>query len=267
MIRTVILPSLAGSALLLTAGLATFTAADAAPTHSSAPSARFAAALANPARTEAARKLDEGRKPAEVLAFLGLQPGMHVADLITGSGYWAQIMAKVVGPKGSVTAWEPDQFYAGGKEKADLDALVAASPGVKLGHYPFEAFAPPAKAYDFAIINLNYHDLYWESEKYKIPRTDPAAYVRALYAAMKPGGVVGVIDHVGPAGDTRAIVERMHRIDPATVKADFERAGFKLEAQSDLLANSADDHTKLVFDPSIRGHTDRFVYKFRKPRR
>jgi predicted methyltransferase len=227
----------------------------------------YQVAVANSARSDEARALDASRKPAETLAFLGLRPGMDAADLITGSGYWAQLMAAVVGPQGSVTAFEPNQFYPAGEEKAKLDALLAASPGVTLTRYPFEAFAPPANAYDFALINLNYHDLYWESEKYKIPRTDPAAFVRNLYAAMRPGGVVGVIDHVGPAGDTRAIVEKMHRIDPATVKADFERAGFVLEAKSDILANLADDHTLGVFNPAVRGKTDRFLYKFRKPKR
>ena len=225
------------------------------------------AAVANPARTAESRAMDESRKPAEVLAFLGLQPGMDAADLLTGSGYWAQIMAKVVGPEGSVTAFEPAQFYKDGPEKAKLDALIAASPGVTLTSYPFDKFAPPAGAYDFALINLSYHDLYWESDKYGIPRTDPTAFVRNLYAAMRPGAIVGVIDHAGPAGDTRALVEKLHRIDPATVRADFERAGFELEAQSDLLANPADDHTKNVFDPAVRGKTDRFLYKFRKPRR
>jgi predicted methyltransferase len=225
------------------------------------------AAVANPARTAEARAMDEGRKPAEVLAFLGLQPGMDAADLLTGSGYWAQIMARVVGPEGSVTAFEPDQFYKAGPEKDKLDALIAASPGVTLAHYPFDKFAPPAGAFDFALINLSYHDLYWESAKYGIPRSDPAAFVRNLYAAMRPGAVVGVIDHVGPAGDTRDIVEKLHRIDPATVRADFERAGFTLEAQSEVLANPGDDHGKGVFDPAIRGKTDRFLYRFRKPRR
>jgi len=83
---------------------------------------------------------------------------------------------------------------------------------------------------------------------------------------VKPGGIVGIVDHVGPAGDTRATVEKLHRIDPATVKADFAAAGFRLEKESALLANPADDHSKLVFDPSIRGKTDRFVYRFRKPK-
>jgi predicted methyltransferase len=83
---------------------------------------------------------------------------------------------------------------------------------------------------------------------------------------MKPDGIVGIIDHAGLPGNTREIVNKLHRIDPAVVKADFEKAGFVLEATSDLLRNPDDDHSKLVFDPSIRGKTDRFVLKFRKPK-
>ncbi len=225
----------------------------------------FNAAIADSSRSAEMLALDESRKPAETLAFLGLRPGMDAADIFTGGGYWAQIMAHVVAPGGSVTAYEPNQFYKG-EGKTKLDAMIAGLPATSLAAFPFEGFTAPAGAYDFAMINLNYHDLYWESAKYGIPRSDPAAFTRNLYAAMRPGGVVGVIDHVGPAGDTRAIVEKSHRIDPATVRADFERAGFKLEAQSDLLANPADDHTLGVFDPAIRGKTDRFLYKFRKPR-
>ena len=223
-------------------------------------------AVANPLRTAESRALDASRKPAETLAFLGLRPGMDAADLLTGSGYWAQIMAHAVGPTGSVIAFEPNQFYVAGEEKDKLDALIAASPGVTLQRYPFEAFTAPAQSFDFALINLSYHDLYWESEQFKIPRTDPDSFLRNLYAAMRPGGVVGVIDHVGKGSDTRALIDKLHRIDPAVVRADFERAGFKLAAESDLLANPADDHTLLVFNDAIRGKTDRLLYKFVKPR-
>ena len=229
-------------------------------------SSAYAAAVAAADRPAEARALDESRKPAEVLQWLGVTRGMDVADLVSGTGYWAEIMAYIVGPTGSVTAYEPNQFYDDAKGGALWAGIKARTPGVTLVRYPFEAFAPPAKSLDAAIINLSYHDLYWESEKYKIPRTDPDAYVRALYTAMRPGGVVGVIDHVGLAGNTRAIVDKLHRIDPAVVRADFERAGFRLDGTSDLLANPADDHTKLVFDPAIRGKTDRFMMKFVKPR-
>jgi predicted methyltransferase len=95
---------------------------------------------------------------------------------------------------------------------------------------------------------------------------DPGAFLKTVYASMKPGGIVGVIDHVANPGDTRENVEKFHRIDPATVKADFERAGFKLAGKSEILRNPADDHSLLVFNPQIRGKTDRFIYKFVKPK-
>ncbi len=227
----------------------------------------YAAAVASPDRPAEARALDASRKPTEVLHWLGIRRSMDVADLISGTGYWAEIMAHVVGPEGSVVAYEPNQFYNDEQGKALWTGIASRTPTVQLVRYPFEAFAPPARAFDAALINLSYHDLYWQSEQYKIPRTDPDAWVRALYAAMRPGGVVGVIDHMGnPGTETRALVDKLHRIDPAVVRADFERAGFRLEGTSDLLANSTDDRTKLVFDPAVRGKTDRFMMKFVKPR-
>lgn len=224
-----------------------------------------AASVAASDRPTDARALDASRKPAETLALLDLKPGMAVADIMTGSGYWADLMAEVVGPEGKVTALEPAEFYADPRGRAPLDDLAARNPNVTVTPYPFKALALPAGSFDAAIIHLSYHDLYWESEQYKIPRADPAAFVAALYAAMKPGGRLLVIDHVGLAGDTRATVDKVHRIDPAVVKADFAAAGFELAQQSDFLANPADDHSKLVFDPAIRGKTDRFAYVFRKP--
>ena len=247
-------PAVAGAALILATALQAGTPA------------YLGDAVAAPGRPADAVKLDNGRKPAEVLAFLGLKPGMAAADVMTGSGYWAEIMANVVGPKGKVTAFEPSQFYNDPEEQKVWKALTERRPDIELVRYPFEAFSAGGRRFDMAIINLNYHDLYWESAKYGIPRSDPQAFLKELFAAVKPGGVVGIIDHAGPAGDTRAIVEKLHRIDPATVKADFAAAGFIFEAQSPLLANPADDHSKLVFDPAVRGRTDRFLFRFRKPR-
>jgi predicted methyltransferase len=223
-----------------------------------------AAVAATANRSEDNVKLDEGRKPAEVLSFLGLQSGMQAVDLFGGNRYWAEIMAPAVGPKGHVTVWEPTQFYD--QKSADkFAAFQTKSPNTHLIVTPFEALALPENSYDFMMINLNYHDVYWESAKYGVVRMEPDAFLKSVYSSMKPGGIVGVIDHVGNPGDTRQTVEKYHRIDPAVVKADFEKAGFKLEAESDILKNPADDHSLLVFDPKIRGKTDRFVYKFRKP--
>jgi predicted methyltransferase len=225
----------------------------------------IAAAVASPDRSADNVKLDESRKPGEVLSFLGLRPGMRVADPFGGNFYWAEITGRAVGPTGHVTIWQPQQFYTQ-KTYDTYQAVQAKLPNVWLRVSPFESPDIPAGKYDFMLINLDYHDVYWENAKRGIPRMDPDAWLKTIYAAMKPGGIVGIVDHVANPGDTRATVEKLHRIDPETVKADFKRAGFQLVATSDMLRNPADDHSLLVFDPAIRGKTDRFVFKFRKPR-
>lgn len=226
-----------------------------------------AAALVAPGRPADALALDEGRKPAQVLEFLGLKTGAHAADIMAGSGYYSEIMARAVGPKGSVTAFEPEQFAGDEKTQEAWKALKGREKNVTFTTYPFDAFTAPANSFDFTLLHLVYHDLYWQSEKYKIPRTDPAAFLAALYKATKPGGIVGVVDHAAaPGGDTRATVDALHRIDPETVKADFKAAGFVLEGESPVLHVADDDHSKLVFDPTVRGKTDRFVFRFRKPK-
>lgn len=230
------------------------------------PLANVAASVAAPGRSADNVKLDESRKPAEVLRFLGLRPGMHVLDPFGLNKYWAEITAPAVGAKGHVTVWEPTQFLKDDGKKS-FDEFAAKQKNVSLISSPFEAPNLPKNSYDFALINLDYHDVYWTSEKYGIPRMDPDAWLKTLYAAMKSGATVGVIDHVANvSNDVRATVDKFHRIDPAIVKADFKRAGFVLEGSSDLLRNPADDHNLLVFDPKIRGKTDRFLFKFKKPR-
>ena len=227
----------------------------------------YAAAVAASDRPADAVKLDAGRKPAEVLKFMGLKRGDRALDLFTGTGYYAEIMARVVGPAGAVTAWEPANFV-NDKSRQAWNELHGRVPNTSIILTSGPAIALPSDTFDFVMIHLNYHDTYWESAKYGFARMDPEAFLRTVYQSVKPGGVVAVIDHVAnPGGDTRAVVDKLHRIDPATAKADFERAGFVLDGQSDILRNPADDHSKLVFDPSVRGNTDRFVYRFRKPRK
>ena len=223
------------------------------------------AAVASPDRSADNVKLDESRKPAEVLKFLGLRAGMRVADPFGGNFYWAEITGRAVGPNGHVTVWQPKQFYTQ-KTYDAYQAVHAKQPNVWLRMSPMESPDIPAGKYDFMLINMDYHDVYWQDAKRGIPRMDPDQWLKTIYAAMKPGGIVGVIDHVAsPNDDTRATVEKYHRIDPNVVKADFKRAGFQLVATSDMLRNPADPHDLLVFDPKIRGKTDRFVFKFRKP--
>ena len=229
--------------------------------------ADVAAAVANnAARSEANVKLDESRKPAELLAFFGLEHGMDVIDMFGANRYWAEIIAPAIGREGRLIVWQPTQFM-NDKRKTEFEAFAAKAGNAALITTPFEAPAIGTNAYDFMIMNLDYHDVYWASAERKIARMEPDAWLARLYAAMKPGAVVGIVDHAANAGgDTREVVEKLHRIDPAIVKADFQRAGFVLEAESDLLRNPGDDRTLNVFDDKIRGKTDRFVLKFRKPR-
>ena len=224
--------------------------------------ARAATWLADPLRSADMRKLDEGRMPTEVLAFAGVRPGQTVLDFIAGSGYYSLLLARAVGPKGMVfaanptgendaKAWEP---FAG--KVPQLHVIVAEIPQMQ--------FAP--RSLDLIFTNLNYHDLYWESEKYHFPRVDVPRALAAWFIQLKPGGHVVIIDHAGPAGgEPREVADRLHRIDPERVKADMAAAGFVLEAESQLLRRSEDDHSKLVFDPAVRGKTDRFILKFRRP--
>jgi predicted methyltransferase len=236
------------------------------PAMAAATPADVAAAVAAPGRTPDNVKLDVGRKPAEVLSFFGLKKGSRVIDMFGANQYWAEIMAPAVGPKGRVTVWQPTQFLKDDRRKSFAE-FAKRQKNVSLISSPFEAPALPRNAYDFMIMNLDYHDIYWENPEMKIVRMEPDAWLKTLYAAMKPGATVGIIDHVAlPNGDTRATVQKLHRIDPEVLKADFERAGFQLDGVRNFLRNPADDHSLVVFDPAIRGKTDRVVYRFRKPR-
>ncbi len=237
-----------------------------ASTGAAAQPAQVGAAVAAQSRTPDNVKLDEGRKPVEVLNFFGLRTGMRVIDMFGANLYWAEIMAPVVGPRGRVTIWQPTQFLNDDRKK-NFAAFAKRQKNVSLISSPFEAPNLPVNAFDFMIMNLDYHDVYFESAERKIVRMEPDAWLKTLYAAMKPGAVVGIIDHVAlPNGDTRATVAKLHRIDPEVVKADFQRAGFELVGVRNFLRNPADDHSLIVFDPKVRGKTDRFVYRFRKPR-
>jgi len=227
--------------------------------------ADVASAVAAQDRRKLMTELDASRKPVEVLRFLGLKRGDRALDLFASGGYYGEIMARAVGPKGSVDAWDAPNFIDPKREK-DWAALRRLVPNVKLLVSPAPRIRLPQNTYDFVMFNLDYHDLYWESVEYKFPKMDPKPFVRAIYASMKPGAILGVIDHVAaPGGTTREVAQKLHRIDPATVRADFQAAGFLFEAESPLLRNPADDHKKSVFDPSIRFRTDQIIYRFRKP--
>lgn len=227
--------------------------------------AELKAAVATSSRTPDNIKLDASRKPLAVLRWGGLRQGMKTADLFGGNLYWAEILSPAVGPKGSVTVWEPTQFMS--KDgKAFAEKFAAKAGNVTLIESRMEEPNLPRDAFDFVMLNLNYHDVYWSSDKYGIPKMNPQDWLKRVYASIKKGGTLMVIDHVADAGlAPRDSVEKYHRIDPAVIRKDMRQAGFVLAGYSPMLRNASDKHNIEVFDPAVKGKTDRVVFRFRKP--
>ncbi|GAA4045625.1 class I SAM-dependent methyltransferase [Parerythrobacter jejuensis] len=219
------------------------------------------AAVASESRTEADRALDESRQPADVLRFAGIREGDRVADFMAGGGYYTALIADIVGKDGLVYAINPTGFHdaAAWKQRmaahSNIRPIVTEPRGMQL--------AP--QSVDTIFTHLVFHDLYWESERFNFPRLDEKFMLANFFAAVKSGGTVIVIDHTGPAGDTRKVTADLHRIAPATVVSAMQEAGFRLIDQSDMLQRTNDDQSKNVFDESVRGKTDRFILKFQKP--
>ncbi|HEY8539089.1 MAG TPA: hypothetical protein VIL28_09485, partial [Steroidobacteraceae bacterium] len=212
------------------------------------------AALSNPARLPGDREQDETRKSKDLLVFLGARPGMHVIDYFSAGGYNAELLSLIVGPEGRVIAYnnEPYAKFSGSKlqERFGNNRL----PNVEQITAPPEELSLPEESLDAALFVLSYHDLHWRSKDGTWPTTDPAAALARLVPALKQGAVVVVVDHVAnPGGDPGEIVDTLHRIDPEVIRRDFQAAGLTFESEANFLRNPQDDHTKQVFDESIRG--------------
>jgi predicted methyltransferase len=205
-----------------------------------------------------APSLDPAWKVREVVEFIGLKKGDKVADIVAGR--LTASLAQAVGPSGKVYAVETAEVVKIHPEAlAHMNQLASQSPNVIVSAEPVASALPSGLGAVF--IRQNYHDLY---DKFMGP-ADVPAFNKAVFAALKPGGVYVVLDHAAIAGSGVGATDTLHRIDAARVKADVLVAGFKLDAESSILANSADDHTKNVFDPSVRGHTDQFMMRFKRP--
>ena len=219
----------------------------------------IAAAVADSARPAADRERDAARKPAACLEFAGVHPGATVAELFPGKGYFSRIFSRAVGPSGHVYEVGPPPKKPGtppAVQKLADDPHYYHNITVLLE--PLTDFSVP-KPVDLVWTSQNYHDLH------NVPGLNVADFDRQVYKALKPGGVFLVLDHVAPAGSGFSDTSTLHRIDPEAAKKEIMSAGFEFVGQSDALSNPQDPHTNKVFDPSIRGHTDQFIYKFRKP--
>ena len=247
--------SIAGA---LAAGL--LIAASAAPAQTDVSAAQ--AAVADAGRPPADTALDAARKPAALLAFIGVKAGDRVVDVWPGA-YWDRLFSKAVGPGGHVYLYWP--LEAAKAEQVTVPPVGSAPlpgyPNATVLASPANAFTTPEPV-DVVWIRQNYHDFY---DPFMAP-TDVATFNADVFKALKPGGLFVIVDHSAPDGSGLAATNTTHRIDSAVVKKDVSAAGFEYVGESDALRNPADPRTKLVFDPSIRGHTDQFVYLFRKPK-
>lgn len=225
----------------------------------------YAAAVANPSRNEADRARDAGRNPAAVLEFIGIAPGMRVLDLFSGGGYYAEILGYVVGDSGRVLAHSNKAYldFVGDEFKArHADDRL---PNVEVLMAENNELALDVDEFDAIMMVLSYHDLYYAAPDRGWQKIDSVELLAELHKGMKAGGILGIIDHYAEAGAPRETGNTLHRIDPGIVISEVVAAGFVLDGKSDLLRNMDDDHSKVVFDPEIRGKTDRFILRFRKP--
>lgn len=221
------------------------------------------AAVNDPARGHDASN-DARRKITQVMIFSKVKPGEKVLELIPGTGYFTRVFSAIVGSKGHVYALWPNEYA---KEDADNVAVtekLATEPhyaNVSILKQPAAQLSAPEPV-DLVFTAQNYHD-YPDAFMGKV---DPVSLDKQVYAALKPGGLFVVIDHVAPAGSGMADTDTLHRIDPEIVKKQVESVGFVFDGASNVLRNPKDPHTIKVFDKSIRGHTDQFMFRFRKPR-
>jgi predicted methyltransferase len=200
-----------------------------------------------------------------VLDFVGAVPTMKVLDFIAGGGYYAELLARIVGERGRVIAYNTPRTrefvsarlaerYAG-ERLPNVESLIATRDDLYLS----------IESVDAALFIMVYHDFYLPGPGGAAP-VDPLPMLMLVKRALRPGGIVVVQDHVAnPGGDPGVVAATLHRIDPAVVRRDFAAAGFEFESESDALRNPADDHTQKVFEPGVRYRTDRFMYRFRKP--
>ena len=222
-----------------------------------------AAAVANPQRPAEDLVKDEKRKPHQVLSFFNIKPGMTVLDLFSGSGYYTEILNSVVGENGRVIAHTNEAYIPFSGEiyqKRYLDGRLAQTETIISEADDLEL---KAQSLDAAIMVLTWHDFVYEDPQNGWQAIDENLLLKKLCQAMKPGAVLGLIDHVANSGgETAEVAQRLHRIDPQVVRDSITSSCFTLDAEAEFLQNSADDHTLVVFDPSLSGGTDRFVFRF-----
>jgi len=219
--------------------------------------------IASPDRTAEDRERDARDKPAEVLAFAGVKPGMTVADIFSAGGYYTELLAGVVGPTGKVLAIN-NVPYAGFakddiKKRFTEGRLKNVQPRiVEASHMYIEP-----KTVDLAIIVMAYHDTYWIDEKENWPQIDNDGFIESLKRMLKPGGKLLIVDHNAAPGTGKEVAGKLHRLNEDWARKSLEAHGFVFEKSYEGLRNENDQLDKMVYDPAVKGKTDRYVHLYR----
>jgi predicted methyltransferase len=226
----------------------------------------IAAAVADPTRPAKDVAQDATRDPVDLIAFAKVRPGDTVMDVWPGGGYWSRLFSDVVGAKGKVYAYVPAEIAGFKSDPVGVAKAISAEPdhaNVEEVSDPLASPPPPEfkTTVDVVWTFENYHDMHDSFMK----GADVDAFNRAVFQLLKPGGYYVIVDHAAEAGTGLVHTEDLHRIDPAFLKAEVLKAGFVFDGESKVLANPTDPKTAKVFDPAIRGKTDRVAYRFKKP--
>jgi predicted methyltransferase len=225
----------------------------------------IAESLASPDRLAQDREHDPSRHPDQVLEFFGIGPGMAVLDLFSGAGYYTEILSHVVGSTGKVVAHNNPAYLDYARDELERRFEDGRLPNVERITAEAIELELPDSSFDAALVMLTWHDFYYVDEENAWPPIDPAAIVRKLCGALKPGAVLGVTDHVAESGsDPRKTAQELHRIDPRRIRDDLADSCFEFEGEIDVLRNPADRRDQPMFAEGIRDHTDRVVYRFRR---
>jgi predicted methyltransferase len=219
--------------------------------------------IADPGRSPVHRTLDPYRRPEELLALVEARPGDRVLDVLASPGYASELIAPLVRPGGSVTAYDPPQFVSAEAARRDWRARTTRHPNITQALAPLNDVRFPVRHFDRILLHLAYHETYWESASFGLVRMNPRRFARMLAESLRPGGRIVVIDHAAsPGSDPRRSVDALHRIDPAVVIADFEHAGLTLVGESRAWRSPADNRRRSVYDAAVRYRTDRFGFVF-----
>ena len=225
--------------------------------------ADLAFAVADPARPEADRKLDESRKPVAMLTFMEAKPGLTIFDIEAGAGYTTELLSRAVGTRGSVVMQNHKEARNFMGDKIDARLADNRLPNVRASYSKFDALDAKDGSIDLVTWVWGPHELYCRAECGDVG--DPGTAYSEVFRILRPGGAFVVIDHAARAGSPETTGNDLHRIDPAIVKRMAKQAGFVLDMEGDFLDNPKDSLSVNVGDPSIRGHTSQFALRFRKP--